>query len=312
MLELRHLRLITALAETGSITHAASRLHLTQSALSHQLAALEHYFDMPLLERQQRPLNLTPAGQALLELAHTVLPAVEQTRQAISRLQHNAQQRSLRIALECHTCYDWLMPAMDAYRERHAEVEQDLVSGFHTEPLALLRSNQADIVIVSERKRQSGIAYLPLFAYEIVALMAHGHRLTPRPFLDAADFADETLITYPVPDRMLDLIRRVLRPAGVNPPRRTAELTVAILQLVASRRGIAALPRWAVQGYLERNYVESRSIGKKGLWSQLYAAVRTTELELHREFADLLTETAFAYLSNIKQITAEPGNQQQS
>lgn len=302
MLELRHLRLIEMLAETGSLTHAAGRLHLTQSALSHQLAALEHYFDMPLVERQQRPLCLTPAGRVLLELAQQVLPAVEQSRRTISQLQHGAQQRSLRIALECHTCYDWLMPTMDAYRALHPEVEQDLVPGFHSEPLVLLRNNQADIVIVSERKRQNGIAYLPLFAYEIIALMAHGHPLTRHPCLMAEDFSDETLITYPVPDRMLDLIRRVLRPAGINPPRRTAELTVAILQLVASRRGIAALPSWAVQGYLERNYVAARPIGQKGLWGQLYAAVRAAELESHREFAELLAETAFSALSHIKHI----------
>jgi len=299
MIELRHLRAMTALADTGSVTLAATRLHLTQSALSHQLAALEDYLGMPLFVRQQRPLQLTEAGRTLFQAAQRVLPEVDATRQAIARLKLAPISRELRIAVECHTCYDWLMPAMDTFREQHPAVELDLVPGFHVEPLALLLEQQADVVIVSEAKRQAGIAYHSLFAYEIVGLMARDHALTKKHRLTAQDFAKQTLITYPVPDRMLDLVRRVLKPAAVNPPRRTAELTAAILQLVASRRGIAALPRWAVQTYLDRGYVAARSIGAKGLHGKLYAAVRTAEKELHAEFVAILNSTAFSTLSGL-------------
>lgn len=302
MIELRHLKAIAMLADTGSVTRAASRLHLTQSALSHQLAALESFLETPLFVRQQRPLALTAAGEKLLDLARQVLPEVEATRRAIALLKTAAPSRELRIAVECHTCYDWLMPAMDAYRGRHPEVELDLVPGFHAEPLTLLPDNQADVVIVSETRRQAGITYLPLFAYEMVALMARGHPLTTKPHLAAKDFASETLITYPVPDRMLDLVRRVLKPANVSPPRRTAELTVAILQLVASRRGIAALPRWAVETYLERGYVTACPIGARGLWGRLYAAVRTAEKEPLGDFASLLADTALSTLCGVKPI----------
>ena len=299
MIELRHLKAVATLAETGSVTRAATRLHLTQSALSHQLAALEDYLGLAIFLRQQRPLRLTEAGQALLQTARRVLPEVEVVRKTLARLKAAPVTRELRIAVECHTCYDWLMPAMDTFREHHPEVELDLVPGFHVEPLALLTENLADVVIVSEAKRYAGLTYHPLFAYEIMALMARDHALAAKPHLSAHDFAGETLITYPVPDRMLDLVRRVLKPAGVNPPRRTAELTAAILQLVASRRGIAALPRWAVQTYLERGYVAARPIGAKGLHGKLYAAVRATEKELHAEFAAIITSTAFSTLSGL-------------
>jgi LysR family transcriptional regulator for metE and metH len=302
MIELRHLKAVIALADTGSVTRAAARLHVTQSALSHQLAALEDYLETPLFQRQQRPLKLTEAGQALLQVAERVLPEMEAARQTIARLKVAPLARDLRIAVECHTCYDWLMPAMDAYREYHPEVELDLVPGFHAEPLDLLTELQADVVIVSEAKRRAGIAYYPLFAYEMVGLTARGHPLAAKRYLTAQDFGQEALITYPVPDRMLDLVRRVLKPAGVNPPRRTAELTVAILQLVASRRGVAALPRWAVQSYLDRGYVAARPIGPKGLWGQLHAAVRAAERETHAEFAALLTKTASSTLPGLKPI----------
>ena len=299
MIELRHLKAIAILADTGSVTLAATRLHLTQSALSHQLAALEAYLGAALFVRQQRPLKLTEAGSTLLQAALRVLPEVEAARQGIARLKAAGVSRELRIAVECHTCYDWLMPAMDRFREEFPEVELDLVPGFHVEPLNLLSEHQADVVIVSEAKRQAGIAYHRLFGYEIVALMARDHVMTAKKLLTAQDFAQQTLITYPVPDRMLDLVRHVLKPAGVNPPRRTAELTAAILQLVASRRGIAALPRWAVQTYLDRGYVAARPIGSKGLHGKLHAAVRSTEKDLHAEFAAILTSTAFTTLSGL-------------
>lgn len=292
MIELRHLRALVALAESGSVSRAAARLNLTQSALSHQIAALEAYLGLALLERGRRPLRFTAAGEQLLALARRVLPEVDAVRQELARLKAGGATRELRIAVECHTCYDWLMPAMDAYRERHPEVEQDLVPGFHADPLALLATHEADLVIVSEARARRGITYFPLFRYEMVALLARGHGLLARPYLTARDFAAETLITYPVPDRMLDVVRRVLKPAGVNPPRRTAELTVAILQLVASRRGIAVLPRWAVAGYLERGYVMARPVGPRGLWGRLYAAVRARERALYADFALLLVETA--------------------
>ncbi len=299
MIELRHLKAVTALAETGSVTRAAARLHLTQSALSHQIAALEAYLELPIFAREQRPLRLAPAGAQLLALAQRLLPEVEEVRRQLAHLKSAAAPRELRIAVECHTCYDWLMPAMDAYRELHPEVEQDLVPGFHTEPLKLLAAARAEIVIVSEAKRQAGIAYFPLFTYEMVALVARTHPLVGKRYLSARDFSGETLLTYPVPDRMLDLVRHVLKPAGVNPPRRTAELTVAILQLVASRRGIAALPRWAVQPYLERGYVAALPIGSKGLRGRLYAAVRANEQKIHAEFATLLAEMALSTLASV-------------
>ena len=171
----------------------------------------------------------------------------------------------LRIAVQCHNCFDWLMPAMDAYRSLWPEVELDIISGFVVDPLPLLERREAELAIIHDAQApRDTVAFSPLFRYESVALMSPRHPLASKQWLEAADFADETLITYPVPDEMLDLMKHCLIPAGINPRRRTAELTVAILQLVASGRGIAALPSWTVGNYLERGYVVSRPIGVSG------------------------------------------------
>jgi len=301
MLELRHLRMIQALADTGSVSAAAGRVHLTQSALSHQLGALERYFGVELLDRSRRPLRLSPAGERLLVAARRALPEVEAVRAELLRMASGHAPESLRIAVECHSCFDWLMPAMDAYRAERPEAELDLVSGFLPEPLDLLLDERADLAVVSEARDWPGIAYLPLFRYEIVALLAPGHALADKPFLSAEDFADQTLISYPVPDQALDVVQRVLKPAGITPERRTAELTVAILQLVASRRGLAALPRWAGQAQIERGYVLARPIGDDGLWSTLYAAVRLDEVKLRAAFVDTLRSTAFTTLQGVEE-----------
>lgn len=88
------------------------------------------------------------------------------------------------------------------------------------DPVSLLYDDRADLAIVSEAEDNPDIACMPLFRYDMVALLANDHPLVVKPCLDAADFASETLITYPVPDGMLDLVKKVLKPAGVKPQRR--------------------------------------------------------------------------------------------
>ncbi|HWT71704.1 MAG TPA: LysR substrate-binding domain-containing protein [Oxalicibacterium sp.] len=271
LLELRHLKTLLALREAGNLLRAASLLNVTQSALSHQIKQLEDHHGAPLFERKSVPVRFTPAGERLLKLADAVLPQIAEAERDLARLvQGTAGQ--LRIAVECHTCFDWLMPAMDIFRGRWPEVELDIVSGFQADPVGLLYEHRADVAIVSDIDEQETVDYHPLFRFEIVALLANDHPLAKKEYLTAKDFANDTLITYPVPDDMLDVVRQVLKPAGIQVGRRTTELTVAMLQLVASRRGIATLPVWAAQNYLNRNYVSARRITKQGLTGRLYAA----------------------------------------
>lgn len=301
-LELRHLKTLQALRETGNLSRAAQLLNLTQSALSYQLRALEEHYATPLFERKSNPVSFFVAGQRLLRLADAVLPLIDEAERDVSRLVSGAAG-ALRIAVECHTCFDWLMPAMDALRERWPEVELDIVSGFQADPVGLLHQDRADLAIVSDvDDDEAGVVVHPLFEFEMVALLPKGDALLDKPWLEAGDFADRTLITYPVPDEMLDLVRRVLQPAGIAPARRTTELTVAMLQLVASGRGLAALPLWAVAGYLERGYVASQRIGPQGLTGRLYAAVpqRLGARPYVADFVRVMRETSLRTLPGVR------------
>ena len=289
ILELRHLKTLLALREAGNLLRAAALLNVTQSALSHQIKQLEDHHGTTLFERKTTPVRFTPAGERLLKLADTVLPQVAETERDLVRLAQGVAGQ-LRIAVECHTCFDWLMPAMDVFRGRWPEVELDIVSGFQADPVGLLYEHRADVAIVAEVDPDEKVDYHALFRFEIVALVAHDHPLADKEFLTAEDFIGDTLITYPVPDDMLDVVRQVLKPAGVQVARRTTELTVAMLQLVASRRGIATLPVWAAQNYLNRNYVKAKRITPEGLTGRLYAAC-LPEISEQPYLADFVSTT---------------------
>lgn len=301
ILELRHLRTLLALKEAGTISRAAQLLNVTQSALSHQVLALERQYETGLFERKSAPLAFTAAGQRLLALAEQVLPLVGAAERDLARLVSNATGK-LRIAVECHTCFDWLMPSMDALRARWPEVEQDIVSGFQADPIGLLHQDRAEVAIVSELdESESDVDFHPLFEFEMVAILPLNHPYLAKPYLTAQDFATQALITYPVPDDMLDLVRQVLRPAGVEPSRRTTELTVGMLQLVASGRGLAALPLWAVNAYLERGYVARQRIGPDGLTGRLYAVTpkRLAGNACLADFVQVMRETSLLSLPGI-------------
>ncbi|MCW4152542.1 LysR family transcriptional regulator [Halomonas sp. 18H] len=302
MLELRHLRTLIALRDAGSLVEAAERVHLTQSALSHQLKDLEERLGSPLFERKTRPVTFTRAGQRLVELAEQVLPQVRMAERDLARLAGNEQGR-LHMAIECHSCFQWLMPTMDHFRDHWPEVEVDIPGGHHFEPLDALPREQLDLVITADPQPLPGVHYEPLFRYQGLLAVSRHHPLAGQPFVSPASLAEETLITYPVEHARLDVFTQFLDPAGVTPREvRTAELTIMMMQLVASGRGVCALPNWALTEYLERDYVKAVALGEHGVWSTLFAAIReeTRETPWMVDFLRTARETSFAVLEGIK------------
>ncbi|HHH36174.1 MAG TPA: LysR family transcriptional regulator [Gammaproteobacteria bacterium] len=275
-LELRHLRSLLAIHETGNLSRAAQRLHLTQSALTHQVKALEHYFGTPLFYRRRRPLQFTPAGHRLLELARAVLPQVEGTERALRALAEGRSGR-MYLTIECHACFEWLLPLLDHYRRACPEVEVDIRLGMSFDPLPSLLRGDIDLVITSDPVDMADVLFEPLFAYEARLVVPSGHRLARRRRVAPADLAAETLITYPVARRRLDVFTCFLEPAGVEPAAvRQVELTAMILQLVAAGRGVAVLPDWVLQA-ARPSGLRSLPLGREGLAGTLYAAIRQQE-----------------------------------
>ncbi len=279
MLELRHLQMLTALRSQGSLAAGAEELHVTASAVSHQLKEVENYYGVVFVNRRSRPLSFTPAGLEMLKLADSILPQVARTTADIKRLAHGQTGR-LRLASECHSCFDWLMPILNRYRREWGDVDLDFATGFEPEPHYLLLEGDIDVLITASPLPMVGVEYLPLFEYESRLVLSPTHTLKDKDSILPEDLVGETLISYPVEEHRLDIMAHFLLPANITPAHiRTTELTAMLIQLVASERGVAALPDWVVAEYERKGWVVSRPLGE-GVYCQLYAATRSESASL--------------------------------
>jgi LysR family transcriptional regulator for metE and metH len=309
MLEIRHLETLVAIRDGGSLMEAAERLHLTQSALSHQLREIESRLGTQLLNRRTRPARLTTAGLRVVALADDILPRLRATERELQRLAAGRTGR-LHLAIECHSCFQWLMPALDAFRAQWPDVALDLSAAFSFAPLPALVRGDLDLVITSDPQRLDTVAYLPLFRYELVLAVSSANPLAAYRHITPAQLADQTLITYPVEKQRLDVFTAFLDPADIEPAAvRRAELTPIIAQLVASNRGVAALPNWALTEYQNQGWLHICRLGSQGVWRTLYAAVRSEDAESSyiTDFLAIATDVCFRDLSGIKSV--KPGVQ---
>lgn len=277
MLELKHLRTLQALADTGSVSAAAEQLHLTQSALSHQITQLENQLGSKLFVRKSNPLRFTPAGQLLLNTAKEVLPRIQQCETTLRALASGEQGR-LHIGVECHTCFEWLMPVVRDFQHAWPGVDIDIIPSLTQSGLELLQQGKCDLVITSDPQSSTQLVYEALFRYEQVLVLPINHPLSQLEHIPPEALAEETLICYPVKESRLDVFRYFLNPAGVRPKQlRFSELTLMMLSLVDSSRGVCVLPRWLLDTLDEFRHLPKRRLGETGLWSRLYAALPKTQ-----------------------------------
>ncbi len=279
-IEFRHLRTIKAIHDTGGLGRAADLLNITQSALSHQIKGIEDQAGVELFVRRTKPLRLSAAGMKLLAAAEEILPRVSALEAEFEGLIAGKSGR-LHIAIECHACFEWLFPVLEAFRKAWPDVDVDIRPGLAFDALPALRREEVDLVVSSDPEDMPGTDFTPIFDYDAVFVAAAQHPLAQKPHVEAADFADQTLITYPVEASRLDVFSQLLTPAGVQPAAvRQVELTAVILLLVASNRGVAVLPDWVVRQVRFNSDYVTRPLTAKGVTRRLYAATRSEDTAL--------------------------------
>jgi LysR family transcriptional regulator for metE and metH len=277
MLERSHLMVVREVEKQGSLTAAADVLNLTQSALSHTVRKLEQQLGTPVWTREGRSMRLTQAGHYLLGLANRMLPQFEQ---AEVRMKQYAQgeRGTLRIGMECHPCYQWLLKVVSPYLARWPDVDVDVKQRFQFGGIGALFGFDIDVLVTPDPLRKDGLRFEPVFDYEQVLVVAENHALASTAYVTPEQLASEVLITYPVETDRLDIYTRFLTPANVVPRRhKVIETTDIMMQMVASGRGVAALPRWLAEEYADRMPITPVKLGKKGIAKKIYLGVREAD-----------------------------------
>jgi LysR family transcriptional regulator, regulator for metE and metH len=280
MLERIHLSIVQEVERQGSLTAAAGTLCLTQSALSHSVKKLERQLGTDIWVREGRSLRLTQAGQFLLAVSQRVLP---QLKLAEDRLQQYAmgERGTLRIGMECHPCYQWLLKVVSPYLTAWPDVDVDVKQKFQFGGIGALFGHEIDLLVTPDPMHKPGLHFEPVFDYEQVLLVGSDHPLAQQPYVKPAQLTAETLITYPVSIERLDVYTQFLMPAGVTPHRhKTIETTDIMVQMVASGRGVAALPRWLAEEYAQKMDVVPVRLGRQGIAKQIHLGVREIDLDV--------------------------------
>lgn len=280
MLERMHLAIVQEVEKQGSLTAAANVLCLTQSALSHSMRKLEQQLGTDIWLREGRSLRLTQAGQYVLAVANRVLP---QLTLAEERLRQFAQgeRGTLRIGMECHPCYQWLLKVVSPYLAAWPDVDVDVKQKFQFGGIGALFGYEIDLLVTPDPLFKPGLHFEPVFDYEQVLVVGRDHPLARADQVEPQDLLDEVLITYPVPTDRLDIYTQFLMPAGVAPKRHKAiETTDIMLQMVASGRGVAALPRWLAQDYAQKMNVFAVRLGKHGIAKQIFLGARQADIDI--------------------------------
>jgi LysR family transcriptional regulator for metE and metH len=288
-LEIRHLRLLEMVAQEGSVTEAGKRLHLTQSALSHQLRDAEEKLGTALFLRLGKKMVLTPAGEKLLVCAQRVLEELGTAEMQIEGLNGGARG-VIRLSTECYTCYHWLPPLLKKFHNKFSKVEVNINAHATSDPAAALLAGELDVAIISCPPRNKSLRSTPMFEDELVLVMAPGHRLAASSHVQPRDLADETVLIYP-PREESTLLRKILQPAGVEPQRvLEVPLTEAIIEMAAAGTGIGFLARWAVAPQVETGRVVVRPVSSRGFRRQWHAVTLRNQPTppCLAEFLDLL------------------------
>lgn len=280
MIERSHLAIIREVDRQGSMTAAASTLCLTQPALSHAMKKLEQLIGTDIWLREGRSLRLTQAGQYLLAVANRVLPQLELAEERMRQFAQG-ERGTLRIGMECHPCYQWLLKIVAPYLAAWPDVEVDVKQKFQFGGIGALFGFEIDLLVTPDPVFKPGLHFEPVFDYEQVLVVSDQHRLAHQVFVEPAQLTSEVLLSYPVPPERLDIYQQFLLPAGVLPRRhKPIENTDIMMQMVASGRGVTALPRWLVEEYAVRLAIKPVRLGPQGIAKQIYLGAREADMQI--------------------------------
>lgn len=297
-MEIRHLRLIKAIVEEGSITKAIDKLHLTQSALSHQLKEAEYQLGTKIFLRANKRLILTKAGEKLYHTATDIIEKLADTEKEIKQLVFG-EHGEIRISTECYSSYHWLPMVLKQFQLLYPNIELKIIMEATHYPLQKLLANVLDIAIVSDRLEDDNIKYIELFQDEMLMLVSENHSWANKKYVVAEDFINEHLLIHSLPLETVTVHQLFLAPAKISPRKITPlPLTEASIEMVKAEMGVMSMAKWALQPYLKNSSLKAIRIGKNGLKRKHYIAIinHKEQLAYFSHFIEFLqTEISFQW-----------------
>jgi LysR family transcriptional regulator, regulator for metE and metH len=271
-LDSRHLRLVAEVARTQSVTRAADRLHVTQSAVSHQLRDIESRLGTPLFLRSGRRMLPTQAGDHIVETAERVLAEIARAEAAVTQLARN-EGGEFRVCTQCHTGYHWLPPLLEVVRRRYPAFDVRIAAEHTLNPVSALLEAKLDLAILNSHPRDRRLRIRPLFEDEHAAVVHPRHPWAARSFVTPHELAGERLFLYSRSIADSYIVQHVMRPAGVEPGRVTfLQLTEAIVEMVKAGMGVSVLPTWSIAPAIGTGAVKTVRITKGGVYREWNAA----------------------------------------
>jgi LysR family transcriptional regulator for metE and metH len=295
VLDIRHLEMMVALADTPRVTEAAATLRITPSALSHRLREVERRLDMPLFMRVHKRLRPTPASDYLAQVGRRLLADMARAEEDVRKMARGVRH-VVRLAVESYSAYHWLPAFLQYLRANEPDIGIEVVAAAARNTLSSLHEAAVDLIIISGDVNPLGIELVSLFEDELCFVMAPEHRLAQHSCIEGSDIVGEDFITYtrvPQADREY---ARLFRPSNSYPNWiETVEVPEAIVEMVAAGLGISVLASWAVHNAVQDGRVVAVRAGVDGIVIPWYVATRAgsdDEDQRHHRVARLLADWA--------------------
>lgn len=287
VLDVGDLELVLAIAQSGSTVRASASLHLTQSAVSRGLLAVEDKLGTKLFERQARGLALTAAGRRFVGGAGGVLAKLVELEQNVRS--GSANTVPLRVVCECYTAYRWL-PAVLATLQPASGLEVTVAIDHTDAPVKALLAGEVDVALLTTGRVASQLLEEPLFADEIVFVVSAKHPLAARAAIGIEDLEAHPLIgstATPVAEQQW-FVKQVFGRRTPRVERLMFPLTEAVIDAARAGMGIAPMSEWVARPYVATGDLVAKRFRGKRLHRPWRLAYRRAVAERARQLSAVL------------------------
>ncbi|HET7294463.1 MAG TPA: LysR family transcriptional regulator, partial [Vicinamibacteria bacterium] len=260
-MDLRRLTVFREAALARSFTRAGSRLHMTQSAVSHQIKALEAEVGEPLFHRGRRGVLLTERGARLLESVAELLDAAQRVETALGAPAEATGR--VRVAAATQAFVHLFVPFFEAFMRGHPGIEVTFRTTASTDQtLADLKSGAADAGFASLPLEPAALTVTPLFEDELVLVVGYGHPLAGRDVVEVDEIRAERFILFERGASIRRATDRFFAEAGLRPELALESNDTYFIKLMVERgMGISLLPSWAVKDEVAWGWLSSARVG---------------------------------------------------